>query len=395
MALVDLWKTNADELRKKSIQQLLAVAGDGRLRDDNETSQEFRKFLRHVPSDLLVQYANQCLTTGFPQSGLVLQDLVNEMGRRLGFKVEEGRYQGTGTVVGFDGLWRSEDDRTILVEVKTTDAFRLNLETTSGYRRRLLGEGKLREERSSILYVVGRDDTGGFEAQVRGSRYAWDIRIISVDALLRLLKVKEELEDRSTLDRIRNILTPREYTRVDGIIDLVFTAARDIKQEEEIETQPEVDQDPTTRAEKKFTPVNYRDACIERLQAHLGETLVKQTYAIFANPDDTLGVLCAISKEYRRPGRVGYWFGFDRSQKETLSEYQKALVAFGCGSEKQIIVIPFDKFVEWLPQFNTTESDDRFYWHVHIRQQAGKFILETKQEFKNIDISDYLLKSVA
>lgn len=340
MALVDLWKTNADELRKKTVQQLLAIAGDGKLRDENETSEEFRKFLRHVPSDLLGEFANQCLATAFPQGGLVLQDVVNQIGRRLGFKVEEGRYQGSTTAVGFDGLWRTEDERTILIEVKTSDAFRLNLETTAVYRQRLIENGKLKEEKSSILYVVGRDDTGGLEAQVRGSRYAWDIRIISIDALLKLMKVKEELEDRSTLDRIRDILTPREYTRVDGIIDLVFTAARDIKQEEQIEADTEIGQGPLTRTGKKFTPVNFREACIARLQAHLGETLVKQTYAIFANPDDTLGVLCAISKEYSRgkpAGRTGYWFGFDRSQKETLSEYPKALVAFGCGSEKQIL----------------------------------------------------------
>ena len=72
------------------------------------------------------------------------------------------------------------------------------------------------EERSSILYVVGRANTGDLEAQVRGSRYAWDIRIIGVGALFRVLKIKEELEDQDTVDRIRAILVPQEFTRVDG-----------------------------------------------------------------------------------------------------------------------------------------------------------------------------------
>ncbi len=118
------------------------------------------------------------------------------------------------------------------------------------------------EDMSSILYVVGRSDTGDLEAQVPGSRHAWDIRIISVDALLRLLKIKEELEDPNTIDRIRDILTPHEFTRVDGIIDLVFTAAKEIKQEEvEID---DVEDGAAAPQEKAFTPVNYRDACIAR-----------------------------------------------------------------------------------------------------------------------------------
>ena len=47
---------------------------------------------------------------------------------------------------------------------------------------------------SSILIVVGRDDTGELEAQVRGSRHAWDIRLISADALVKLVNLKETVE---------------------------------------------------------------------------------------------------------------------------------------------------------------------------------------------------------
>jgi len=35
-----------------------------------------------------------------------------------------------------------------------------------------------------VLIVVGRQDTGELEAQIRGSRHAWDIRLISAEALL-------------------------------------------------------------------------------------------------------------------------------------------------------------------------------------------------------------------
>jgi hypothetical protein len=51
----------------------------------------------------------------------------------------------------------------------------------------LITSGQLKEDQSSILIVVGREDTGDLEAQIRGSRHAWDVRLISVDALLRLM----------------------------------------------------------------------------------------------------------------------------------------------------------------------------------------------------------------
>jgi hypothetical protein len=387
MPLVDIWKSTPEQLHAKTVQQLLGFAGDGRLRDANDTSQEFRSFLRHVPSDLLANFANQCLSEGFPQSGFALQDIVNEVGRRLGFRVQEGRYRGTQGAVGLDGLWATEDRRTILVEVKTTDAYRLSLETTANYRRRLIQDQNISEEESSILYIVGRTDTGDLEAQVRGSRHSWYVRIISVDALLRLLKIKEDLQDPSTIERIRGVLTPHEFTRVDGIIDLVFTATKEVKQEEELETDNESDSEPG----KKFTPVSYRDACISRLQSHFQETLVQRTFAIFSNPDDKLGVMCAISREYGRGGKTGYWFAFRRFQKDALAAYPKAVVCFGCGSENQIIAFPYQEFVRWLPQLNTTESNDRFYWHVHISRHNRKFSLDTKGEFENIDITRYLI----
>jgi len=116
----------------------------------------------------------------------VLQDLVNELGRRLDYKVTNGRYQGTSTQIGFDGIWTSPEGHTIVAEVKTTDTYRIALDSIAGYRQKLLA-AKTFSEPSSILILVGRQDTGELEAQIRGSRHAWDIRLISVDALLKLV----------------------------------------------------------------------------------------------------------------------------------------------------------------------------------------------------------------
>src|SRR5690606_20138605 len=137
---------------------------------------------------------------------------------------------------GYDGLWRSPYGDQIVVEVKTTDAYRIDLETIVNYRRGLLRSGSVTENRSSILIVVGRQDTGELEAQIRGSRHAWDIRLLSVDALFRLISIREEVEGPHDARQINDILIPREYTRVDGIIELVFATAADVKSDVEEES---------------------------------------------------------------------------------------------------------------------------------------------------------------
>jgi hypothetical protein len=390
MPLVEIWKKSPEQLRGKTIQQVLVFAGDGRLKDGNSTSAEFREFLAHVPSEDLSTFASQCLETSFQDSGLALQDIANQVGKRLGFTVEDGRYRGTTTAVGFDGLWRAKGGEVILVEVKTTDAYRLSLDTAANYRKQLVRDGTIIEEKSSILYIVGRADTGDLEAQVRGSRFAWNIRLISVDALLRLLRIKEELEDQQTVDRIRAILMPQEYTRVDGIIDLVFKATEEVRTDAPL-VEPEAE---TAGGEKqpKFTPVTFRPACIERIQKFLKETLVRQSAATFATPDGKAAVLSATSRSYGKGNRTSYWFAFHPYQKETLAAYKTAWVTFGCGSEENILMVPFNEFATWLPRFHETHLADRSYWHVRVRREHDKWQLAVKRGEQSIDVTKFLLR---
>jgi hypothetical protein len=229
MALTELWKTAHKEIQDKHVQQVIGFAGDGKLRDGGNASKEFRDFLALVPSNFLSRYANDCLTDKFDNSGLALQDVINEVGTRLGFRVEQGRYRGTSGEIGFDGLWISPDEDGLVVEVKTTDAYRIDLETVATYRRKLIADGRIKDSNCSILIIVGRTDTGDLEAQVRGSRHAWDIRLISIDGLLRLMHLKEELDDPKIMGKIRQVLTPQEFTKVDGINILLIPGKTFIK----------------------------------------------------------------------------------------------------------------------------------------------------------------------
>src|SRR5579863_584963 len=366
MALVDLWRKSPEQVSGKHVQQIVAFAGDGKLTDGNLASQEFRTFLAQVPSGLLIRYAAECLEESFGTSGLVLQDSVNEIGNRIGFRVTHGRYRGVAGQVGFDGLWESADGHALVVEVKTTDAYRIDLNTVANYRKALVKSGKLSEEHSSILIVVGRQDTGDLEAQIRGSRHAWDVRLISTDALVRLLTVKEELEDPRIQEQIHVVLRPREFTRLDDIVDLLFSTAEDIKQEQVgvTESMALSDSDDDGKDRKpKFTPVAFHDACVRRLEKVLGTHLVKRSRTAFASSDRPIRVICAVSREHARSGSRSYWFAFHPHQEEFLRGAKETYAAFGCGSEDRLLMIPFAEFSKWLDGMNETSNGERSYKH--------------------------------
>ena len=249
MPLLSLVASSPEAVRQLTIEQVVATAGDGRLRDGTESQRELREYLRQVTIDALATYADYCLSNAFSKGGQVLQDLVNELGRRLEYDVTNGRYQGTSNAVGFDGIWRDPSGHGLVIEVKTTDAYRLSLDTVARYRDQLLAQEVLAKP-CSILIVVGRTDTGELEAQVRGSQHAWDIRLISVDALLNLVRIKESADSQETIAKIRRLLTPLEYTRLDQLVDVVFTTTQDV----ETAVSAETANSSSPRGKSKATP---------------------------------------------------------------------------------------------------------------------------------------------
>lgn len=391
MALLDLWKNAPDQVRDKQIQQLIAFAGAGKLRDDSPCSVELRSFLSMVPSSALATYADQCLSASFTDSGLALQDVINEVGSRLGADMTPGRYRGTAKAIGFDGLWSFPNGHSIVVEVKTTDAYRIDLNVVAGYRRELVEATRIDEAASSILLVVGRQDTGDLEAQIRGSRFAWDVRIISVDALNRLIATKEEVEDPVIIDRMHSILVPREFTRLDEIANILFSTAADIKQDAPDEDELELADGTTKSKEPKFTPVAFHDACVTRLERHLGQSLIKRSRASYHSADRKLRVNCAVSKEHDPDRNPNYWYAFHPHQQDYLSGGERSYVLFGCGSSTRVLAIPFQEFAGWLDRLWTTEKEDRYYWHVSIERTGDNFLLRTRKGLESIDLTSYLL----
>lgn len=398
MALIDLWKSNREELEGKLLQQLIAIAGEGRLLDGNSTSIEFRELLRAIPASQLGHYAQQCLDTKFDGSGFALQDIVNQVAIRLGFSVEHGRYRGMPGQYGHDGLWTLGNGHKIVVEVKTTDAYAINLDIVAAYRKKLIADGKSTVDNTSLLLIVGRHDTGGLEAQIRGSRYAWDMRIISVDALIKLLELKETLDDPSIVARVQDVLIPQEYTKLDAIIDLAFMTVEEVASADAVEVEEDSEDlnetaDVPESKEKRFKPSGFHDLCANRLESHLGISLVKQSRSIYSTPSGDVSAWVPVSKQHGTNEKEVYWFAFHPHQKDTLVHAEQAYFALGCASASLVFVIPFTYIREYLNKMWTTVRDDRMYWHVKIEGRDGKYTLLLRQGEENPDISSFLLES--
>ena len=168
----------------------------------------------------------------------------------------------------------------------------------------------------------------------------------------------------------------QQPARVDAIIDLVFAAAAEIRQDVE---EAEVQEDVVIKKDKKtsqFVPADFHDACIHRIEKHLGRSLLKQTRATYSSPDGGLMVVCAVSRTHTRDM---YWYAFHPHQKERLESAREAYVAYGCGSDRSmVLLIQFRDFTPWLEGMWITQLEDRFYWHVSVRQEGTRF-LQTKK----------------
>lgn len=305
--------------------------------------------------------------------------------------------------IGHDGVWISPEGQRIIVEVKTTDAYRISLDTIAGYRERLLKADEVIPP-SSILIVVGREDTGELEAQVRGSRHAWDMRLISADALLKLVQLKEDAEGPETGRKIRSLLVPREYTRLDQMIDVMFTTAKDVENalaigisvEAEI-SESVVKTDEKTKGRWEFTDSKLLEAkrqeIVSALSRREGVTLIKKSPALYWSPDHQLRAAFTLSKRYDRKGFL-YWYAYHTQWDEFLNETQRSYIVLGCMDRDHAFAIPEITFRTVLGKLYTTENKDgTFYWHIQLAVPSEDDVLLVLPKDKtSISLQKYTLK---
>jgi hypothetical protein len=372
MTLIDLAKTNPETLSAYTILQIVSICGDGKLLDKSSCSEQLRQFLTLQQPDTLDAYANFCLENKFERSGFALQDIINEIGRRLGYEVKNGRYAGVQNDIGFDGLW-FDGESYLVVEVKTTDAYRINLDRICGYNDKIVLGSVPVGSALNTLIVVGRQDTGDLEAQIRGSKHAWSARLISIEALIKLMFINEELGQTGLQDKVRRILLPFEYTKVDNIVDLVF----ETQQETELKAVALADNDDDVEenvqtgntGKWKFTPTAEleakREAIVNSFFKKLGKKANRLSRANFSTEANDLHVTCAVSKRYKRESQP-YWYALHPRWLTFLEEAKESFFVLGCMDRNEAYAIPLDDLKKLLPDLNQTVKSEKSYWHVAL-----------------------------
>jgi hypothetical protein len=402
-ALLTILKTNRAQVDAFSIEQIVALCGTGKLADNSETSLELREYLQVADSENLFKYQEACLRSGFDKSGIVLQDIVNEFGRRLDYSVENGLYQGRTNAVGYDGLWTAPDGHVIVVEVKTTDAYRINLDIIAGYREQLTRSGRISDD-SSVLLVVGRQDTGDLEAQVRGSKHAWTFRIISADALAKVVRLKENAE-LASVSKIHDLLVPFEYTRLDKIIEIAFTVAEDATnaaeseraEHEQMVAPLDKERAATTSQDRRAyspTPAEVVGLIRERIISALAPKyapFIKKSRALYWTADKSIRLAITISKEYEKGG--DFWYGYHPDWDKFLKEGSVGLFVLGCVGRNEAFAIPFDWIHSRLDRLNITERENGSHYHIQLFPNAsGKLALRLNNgQNENIDQFELVL----
>jgi hypothetical protein len=265
-----------------------------------------------------------------------------------------------------------------------------------GYREKLRASGKLAGS-TSVLIVTGREDTGELEAQVRGSRHAWDIRLISADALIKLVQLKEESESAETARKIRSLLTPMEYTRLDRMIDVMFTTTADIASAAETELREEDEVavsesensslDPALGSGWQFTPrvllQTKRDEIFDTLSAREHTKLIAKSLATYWSPDHTVRAICTISKRYANRGHP-YWYAYHPRWQDFLGEGARSFVVFACMDKDAAYAVPAKIMHDCLSSLRTTEDK---YWHVDLTDSKDghleMYLAKTKKSLRS------------
>lgn len=216
-----------------SLDQLLMLVGELSDRPGNDTARDrFRQFLATSVTSLgtVRDYVNVCLTRSDTQYNRALQDLINHAGRLMGFDVEFGRYSGTPSEIGHDGLWLA-DGFAIVVEVKTTDVYSIKPATLLGYLNALIDAGKIASADKALgLYVFGRPDAGleQLEGAIVYGGHTQRLRIATVDDILSLAELVQE--DLITRDEALALLRPTGV-RVSTVVGLLNRIVGALSQE--------------------------------------------------------------------------------------------------------------------------------------------------------------------
>jgi len=175
-----------------SLDWLLGLTGD--LADEEAASIRFRENIES-PNIKLAEVETWVLQSLVqplePQRLLALQDLVNSVGKRLGFGVTYGRYKKLSEDwLQFDGLWRLESDLFATVDVYSVRLEGIDLRALEDASTKLGNSNKLLAKSELLhIFVLCEDYAPDVERDIRQSPLFGRIRLLPISTLFEILKM--------------------------------------------------------------------------------------------------------------------------------------------------------------------------------------------------------------
>jgi len=218
--------------------------------------------------------------------------------------------------------------------------------------------------------------------------------MISADSLVQLVQLKESGDDPDTAKKIRSLLT-----RLDHVIDVVFTTAKDVESAtvSEIEEDDD-DQDVTAPLTKSkgnwaFTDSNLLQAKREEIVASFGRdkgtVFVKSTRALYWDSVHQKRLTCTMSKRYTK-GSYPYWYAFHPQWDDFLAHGSESYIILGCMDLSFAFAIPWKVLHDRLDALNTTTTKDAHkYWHLHLVGTNGEYAVHLPKTSATLPLDDY------
>lgn len=391
--LIEMWEEDKDNIESKSVSQLVKFTGNGNLNSYN-TCKQIRDYFSVIDSNKLASYAKECIDTKFPEGGFILQDIINEIGKRLDFEVQFGEYHS-----GSDGLWKTHDVHSFIIESRTSSDFPIILDKLDKYRQSFINNGSVLKEKSSILIIIGRGRTIDLERQIRGSEYSKDIRIVSVEALVNLLKLKESINDKKTVQQIYEILKLKEITKIDKVIEIIYLTMQDISLDINLEYENQLinkDSEDILTYENEESIEEVYLKSIDKISKRLSTRLSKAVNTFYSTTDLSYGVQMRLCRKGDpRSNFDRYWFKCGQYHFNNLNEYESKYFAFICGTMENLFLIPADIIFKYKDRMSFSGQGPSTNWFVRIYVPnvcSSKYYLHLSvPEAEDIDVTQYKL----
>ena len=183
------------------------------------------------------------------------------------------------------------------------------------------------------------------------------------------MNIKENSMEAETGRKIRSVLVPVEYARVDSLVDVVFAAASDAQEAVQV-TSPAVSVETQDMGAKGVAVGNLtdiqavREKIVYAFEARIKSSLIRKSRAMYWSADHSARLVCAVSKHYETGN--AYWYAFHPAWKSFLEEGALGVFVLGCLDLERALALPIAFLSELLPDLNTTERLDSKYWHIRL-----------------------------